>query len=189
MNPSLKGQAAVLIPVAEVSPGEHSILFTLRAEHLSSHSGEVAFPGGMWEQEDASLEETALRESHEEVALPPTHVEISQELSVEYTRQGRRVTPYVGHVNPSILQSLEPNPEELSALFWVPLAYLLKDPRVQTDVFSVMGKEYWAPRYQWQEYEIWGFTARVLVDFLNSIHNAGFVREHTAPEKLFTPLA
>ncbi len=177
----------MLIPVAEITPGDHSILFTLRAEHLSSHSGEVAFPGGMWEQEDASLVETALRESHEEVALPPELVEIRQQLSVEYTRQGRRVTPYVGHVHPDVVHQLEPNPEELSELFWVPLGFLLEDPRTQTDIFSVMGQEYWAPRYHWQEYEIWGFTARVLVDFLNSVYGAGLSREHDAPEIKFKP--
>lgn len=181
-----KGQAAVLL-VTYDSPeglnGEH-ILLTKRAEHLSSHSGEVAFPGGMWEEDDDGLEATALRESQEEVGLCPKKVKIQGQLPVSHTRQGTRVTPYFGQITSK--PELQANPEELDALFWVPLELFLKDERSKTNVFHLHGKEYWAPVYEFQGYIIWGFTSRVIVEYLNSHLDQRLSRSHSAPEVFFS---
>lgn len=172
--------AAVLIAIARDEQGNDSVLLTQRAQHLKIHSGEVAFPGGKWEEQDESLQETALRESEEEVGLARSRVEIVDQLSVNYTRNGMSVTPYVGRIDsPS---GLVANDGELDSLFWVPVDFFLEDSRARTDIFTVDQREYWAPVYQWMNYKIWGFTARVLVEFLNKCYGSNIGRESSAPE-------
>lgn len=175
-----RDQAAVLIAIANANDGQESVLLTERAQHLSIHSGEVAFPGGKRDATDNSLLDTALRESHEEVGLEPSRVNITHELPVSHTRHGISVTPYVGRVDSS--QGLVANDGELQSLFWVPINFLLQDTRERTDIFTVEGREYWAPVYDWMGYTIWGFTARVMVDFLNKVYGQNIRRESDAPE-------
>ncbi len=177
-------QAAVLIAITEIC-GEDHVLLTKRAEHLTHHGGEVSFPGGMWEPQDEDLLQTALRETHEEVGLHPDRVDVLAELGVCQTRQGVRVTPFTGAVDSS--DGLEPNIGELDSLFWVPLSFLEEDRRVRTDLFQINGKEYWSPVYQFEEFEIWGFTARLIVDFLNQFRGQLIERPNVAPEKLYVP--
>lgn len=175
-----RNQAAVLIAINEAADGQEFVLLTERAKHLSIHSGEVAFPGGKWESEDSSLLDTALRESHEEVGLAPSRVNIIEQLPVSHTRQGISVTPYVGRVESK--DGLVANVDELQSLFWVPIDFLLKDRRERTDIFTVEGREYWSPVYDWMGYTIWGFTARVMVDFLNRVYGQDIQRSSEAPE-------
>ncbi len=175
-----RNQAAVLIAITEAADGQEFVLLTERAKHLSIHSGEVAFPGGKWESEDSSLLDTALRESHEEVGLAPSRVNIIEQLPVSHTRQGISVTPYVGRVESR--DGLVANIDELQSLFWVPIDFLLKDIRERTDIFTVEGSEYWSPVYDWMGYTIWGFTARVMVDFLNRVYGQNIQRCSEAPE-------
>lgn len=173
-------KAAVLIAIARAKGGDESVLLTLRSSNLSSHSGEVSFPGGKWEVGDASLLDTALRETHEEVGLCPTRINIIEELPESATRRGVRVKPFVGRVDSP--EGLVINNGELQSLFWVPMGFLLSDQRIRTDIFELMGREYWSPVYRWMDYTIWGFTARVIVDFLNRVYGQNIGREHSAPE-------
>lgn len=163
VNPQ-KGDAAVLLAIRVLS-GEPQVLLTRRSKRMNSHSGEVALPGGKWELEDISLQATALREAKEEVGLNTEVVKNVQPMAARFTRQGTKVTPFVGEV-PCAL-TLEPCEFELESLFWLPLNVVLNDERIQTDIFNVGGKEYWAPVYCFKDYKIWGFTARLLVDFAN----------------------
>lgn len=179
----IRDQAAVLIAIARARNGRESVLLTKRAEHLKLHSGEVAFPGGKWERSDGSLLATALRESHEEVGLLPSRVDITHELPLSQTRRGMKVKPYVGRVDSQ--EGLKPNNSELQSLLWVPLDFLLRDLRTRTDIFVSGGKEYWAPVYDWMDYTIWGFTARVMVEFLNRVYGSGITRHNEAPEKRY----
>ncbi len=176
----IRDQAAVLIAIAREQDGRESVLLTERAKHLSIHSGEVAFPGGKREVDDGSLLDTALRESHEEVGLEPSRVDIIDELPVSYTRHGISVTPYVGRVDSN--KGLVANDGELQSMFWVPVEFLLRDTRERTDIFTLDGREYWAPVYDWMGYTIWGFTARVMVDFLNKVYDQNIQRASEAPE-------
>ncbi len=91
-------EAAVLMPI--VDRPEPTLLFTRRAAHLNTHSGQVAFPGGKREAQDPDLLTTALRESEEEIALPPHHVQLLGRLSEVVSLHGLRVTPYVGLIPP-----------------------------------------------------------------------------------------
>lgn len=175
-------QAAVLVAVA--GDGDRArVLLTLRASHLTSHANEVAFPGGKWEAQDMDLAQTALRESHEEVGLNPRDVEMIGKLPATYTGGGVRVTPFYGRVAEDL--NLAANPNELESLFWLPVSFIHKDPRVRTDIFSHSGKDYWSPVYHYSGYTIWGFTARVLVEFSNCYFGTCIGLEHPAPSQRY----
>lgn len=175
-------QAAVLIALTrEADP---RVLLTLRSSKLKRHSGEVSFPGGWWEPGDETLADTALREAHEEVGLPPSAVDVLGSWRSRYARDGIRVQPVVGLIDPDL--PLVPNPDELDAVFTVPVSFFLADDRLRTDVFQRDGGEHWAPAYRYGDFEIWGFTAGVLVDLLNKTLDAGISKLHdTAPVRRY----
>ena len=106
--------AAVLVPIV-THPSGLTVLFTQRTAHLKAHSGQVSFPGGRAEPGDASPEETALRETEEEIGLPRGRVEVLAKLPEYFTRTGFRVTPVVGLVVPPL--ELVPDPNEVESNF------------------------------------------------------------------------
>lgn len=163
--------AAVLIALTD-NPFDPEIILTRRASHLSSHSGQVAFPGGMQDKTDRNLKHTALRESEEEVAMQPDQVEIIGKLNQVISHMGVRVTPWVGIVPENI--ELTANEDELDAIFRVPLSFFLKDDRHHTDVIPVDKKAIYVPCYHFDEFVIWGLSAMMLVDFLKTGLGADF---------------
>ncbi len=155
-------QAAVMVLITdEVSP---QIIFTLRAKHLTYHAGEVCFPGGMWEPQDATLLESALRETHEEIGLPPHLVDVLGALLERQTRSGTVVTPFVAYIPADY--GFEPNPAELDSLFTIPLEQFMVGLQIRTDIFEHNDQQFHRPAYAYQDYEIWGFTAAVTADLL-----------------------
>ena len=182
-NKSLKNQAAVMIIVCEIDDHDQ-LLFTKRSQHLNTHGGEVAFPGGKWEPSDKSLLNTAYRETFEEVGLSQACLNLRGELPAHYTRNKVKVTPFAAHVKG--LPELTLCEFEIESVFWAPTSFFLRDNRTQTDIFEFNNSEYWAPVYHYLDYKIWGFTARLLVTFLNKYYGASISRNHTAPEKLFS---
>jgi len=177
-------EAAVLL--ALTAPGAPEVVLIKRAEHLSSHGGQVALPGGMWDPGDASLLDTALRESEEEIGLSPDRVALMACLPRRHTRLGVPVTPYLGQI-PHDLE-LRPDPRELDAVFRVPLTYLLDPEHLVSDRFQIAGEWQELPCYHYQGYRIWGFTFQVLVHFLNTALDARLRFAHLgqklAPEVL-----
>jgi 8-oxo-dGTP pyrophosphatase MutT (NUDIX family) len=164
------GEAAILLALVS-DPDDPKIILTKRAEHLNSHRGEVAFPGGKWEEDDTDLLMTALRETEEEIGLHPSSVEVIASLPANFTRYSMRVRPYVGVIPPGL--SLEANPDELDAVFYVPLRYLLDPSNLTVDHFTGPDYSLNMPCYIYQGYRIWGFSLVVLTDFLNLTLNAG----------------
>jgi len=166
-------EAAVLLALTR----EHDpqLVFIQRAQHMKSHPGQVAFPGGKWEQSDSSLLFTALRESEEEVALSADEVELIARLPQRRTRLGVQVTPYLGFIPPGL--SLLPAPAELEAIFHVPLSYLLEPHHLIKKQVDVLGNWCWMPCYHYAGYTIWGFTLTVLVDMLNRVFDLGLHAE------------
>ncbi|QFT54086.1 putative NUDIX hydrolase [Microbulbifer sp. THAF38] len=173
----LYGHAAVLIALTE-EPDPHVVL-TKRADTLSTHSGEVSLPGGRWDATDPSLQYTALREAEEEVALPMSQVRMLGPLWPRTTRWQVHVTPWVGVIPPDT--HLSPNPGELDAIFRVPLSFFLADPRIRTDRVTIDDQPIYLPAYQFGDYEIWGFTAGVLTEFLVKILGAPIGRRDDVP--------
>ena len=154
--------AAVLVPLVKRDEGLHVIL-TRRTDHLSDHAGQISFPGGRQEEEDATLEETALRETEEEIGLSRRHVNLIGRIDDYYTVTGYQVTPVIGLVTPPF--DLTPDDQEVAEVFEVPLNFIL-DPnnqKLQTVTFEGTRRRYFAIPYR--EYYIWGATAGMLVNF------------------------
>lgn len=161
-------QAGVLVPVTR-NPHSPEVILTRRSSGLSTHSGQVAFPGGKFDDDYLSLENTALRETHEEVGIPPHEVELIGPLSQVVSLHGIQVSPYVGLVPEDI--PLTPNLDELDSVFKVPLEYFLNAAPARVDRMTYKGIALKVPSYHYthgdEQYEIWGLTAIVLVEFLN----------------------
>jgi 8-oxo-dGTP pyrophosphatase MutT (NUDIX family) len=152
--------AAVLVPLVN-RPEGLTVLLTERSAHLPDHPGQISFPGGRIDPDDASASAAALREAQEEVGLPPRAVTVLGELSGYETVTGYRVHPIVGWVEPPF--DLVPDPVEVADVFEVPLAFLL-EPANQQRHFRMLGamrRDFFAIPYR--ERYIWGATAAMLM--------------------------
>ena len=152
--------AAVLVPIVNRDP-VLTVLFTERSHDLPDHPGQISFPGGRIEPDDADEKIAALREAEEEVALPRDRVTLLGSLAEYDTVTGYRVIPIVGWVDPPF--ELKPDPVEVADVFEVPLSFLL-DPANQKRHFRMIGelrRDYFAIPYG--ERYIWGATAAMLM--------------------------
>jgi len=152
--------AAVLVPIVLRDP-ELTVLLTQRTAHLHDHAGQVSFPGGRCEADDASPTATALREAEEEVGLDPAQVEVLGLLPEYVTGTGFVITPVVGLVHPPL--NLKLDDFEVADAFEPPLAFLLDPANRSRQRLEYRGewREYWA--MPWQGRYIWGATAGMLV--------------------------
>jgi 8-oxo-dGTP pyrophosphatase MutT (NUDIX family) len=154
--------AGVLIPFVE-RDGELGLIFVKRADHLSRHAGEIAFPGGRREQLDRSLEQTALREANEEIGLDPTNVKLFGSLAKIPVISGFELNAFVGR----LLEDTElyPGDSEVQRVLFVPLEALLEEAAWRTENREWRGEEFKLHFFDHEGDVIWGATAR-LVDFL-----------------------
>ena len=157
--------AAVLVGVATgKTPG---VLLTRRTAHLRQHSGQVSFPGGRIDPEDASPEAAALREAQEEVGLNPSHAEILGRLRDYATGTGYRITPVLALLAPGYVTRASEH--EVADVFQLPLSVLLDPaaPERRGAVFRGAWREYWV--WPHPEQHIWGATAAILVHLARRI--------------------
>jgi 8-oxo-dGTP pyrophosphatase MutT (NUDIX family) len=160
--------AAVLIPI--VAQPEPTLLFTRRTEHLSSHKGQISFPGGSIDDEDASPVDAALREAEEEIGLHRDEVRVIGEIdSVPTFVTGYVVVPVVGWLDQ--MPELELNPHEVAEILAVPIAHLNDENRVEPG-YEHDGYELPTEAWVWEGNVIWGATARILRNFLNHLAEA-----------------
>ena len=148
--------AAVLIPIVRREPGA-TMLFTQRTDNLSSHPGQVAFPGGKIDDSDISAEAAALREAEEEIGLKPEDVEMIGRAPDYLTGSGYHIAPVLGLVKPDARFTL--NEHEVSDIFEVPLSFLM-DPAnhvIGSRVWQGVRRTYYEMPYQ--DRYIWGVTA------------------------------
>jgi 8-oxo-dGTP pyrophosphatase MutT (NUDIX family) len=155
--------AAVLVPLV-TRPEGVTVLLTQRTAHLSTHSGQVAFPGGKTDDTDLDAAATALREAQEEVGLEPDRVEVIGALPIYVTGTAFFITPVVGLVRPGF--TLVPNEHEVADAFEVPLAFLMNPAHHRRHAFEWEGarREWFSMPYPQGGGErfIWGATAGML---------------------------
>jgi 8-oxo-dGTP pyrophosphatase MutT (NUDIX family) len=150
--------AAVLVAVVDRT--QPTILLTQRTQHLRSHAGQIALPGGKIDPEDASPRDAALREAEEEIGLDRHFVEPLGYLDVYPTRYGVRVLPLLARVQPDF--PLKINPDEVDDAFEVPLAFLM-DPenhRIANRVLNGAERSFYEMPFG--DRYIWGATAGML---------------------------
>ena len=158
--PAATTRAAVLIPIVDRG-ADLTVLLTLRAEGLTHHAGQIAFPGGRLEASDADATAAALREAREEIGLRREHVEVLGCLPDHAVITGFRVTPVVGLVHPGFELVLDPT--EVAGTFEAPLRHLL-DPATHTRKRRVIaGEDIETFELPWGSFNIWGATAGMLL--------------------------
>lgn len=158
--------AAVLVPLVD-RPGGMTVLLTQRTDHLQSHAGQISFPGGRVEEHDLTPEDTALRETEEEIGLPRARVELVGRLNERKTGTGYLVVPVVGLIAPPF--ELVPDPGEVAEVFELPLEFAL-DPanhKFETRIRGGVEQQFYVLPYE--DYYIWGLTARLLVNLAEVI--------------------
>ncbi|HCM9155276.1 TPA: CoA pyrophosphatase [Enterobacter hormaechei subsp. steigerwaltii] len=151
-------QAAVLIPV--VRREQPGLLLTQRSPHMRKHASQVAFPGGAVDSTDASLIAAALREAHEEVAIPPEAVEVIGVLPPVDSVTGFQVTPVVGIIPPDL--QYHASVDEVSAVFEMPLEEALRLGRYHPLDIHRRGHDHRVWLSWYQHYFVWGMTAGII---------------------------
>jgi 8-oxo-dGTP pyrophosphatase MutT (NUDIX family) len=152
-------EAAVLVPLVNRG-GRVQVLFTQRTPHLDNHGSQISFPGGRAEEDDASREETALRETEEEVGLPRDAVTLLGRLPVYENLSGFRITPTVGWIETPF--ELKPDPFEVADVFEAPLAHFLDEANYQRREFHYRGRHRHYIAVPYEGRYIWGATAGML---------------------------
>ncbi|KAI4971459.1 nudix hydrolase 15, mitochondrial-like isoform X3 [Hordeum vulgare subsp. vulgare] len=160
-------RAAVLVCLFQDAAGELRVLLTKRASSLSTHSGEVALPGGKADEGDADDAATALREAKEEIGLDPSLVTVVSSLEHFLSKHLLVVVPVVGIL--SDIHAFKPilNVDEVDDIFDVPLEMFLKDERRRSEEREWMGQEFTLHHFDYEKdnktYVIWGLTAGILI--------------------------
>jgi 8-oxo-dGTP pyrophosphatase MutT (NUDIX family) len=157
--------ASVLLPLV-THPGP-TVLLTKRTEQLHDHAGQVSFPGGGREPQDADPVATALRETQEEIGLSPQQVDVVGYLRGYLTISGYAVTPVVGLVQPGFVLSIDPL--EVAEVFEVPIAFLADPHNREVQTRELGGEQVGFYLYRYQGQTIWGATAAMLVNFLDTL--------------------
>ncbi|HTP79712.1 MAG TPA: CoA pyrophosphatase [Bacteroidota bacterium] len=159
---------------------ELRLLFTKRTEEVEHHKGQISFPGGAREDKDATIVETALRESEEEIGLDRRDVRIIGLHDDLATHTGFIVTPVVGSV-PAV-PKLVPSSSEVSEIFDVPFSHFLVRGHLSTKTLERQGVKREAYVYSYGEREIWGITAAIIRSFVESF--ASFLRQDEKKKEL-----
>jgi 8-oxo-dGTP pyrophosphatase MutT (NUDIX family) len=152
-------QAAVLVAITDRA--EPGVILTVRREHLRTHAGQIAFPGGRLDPEETSVA-AALREAHEEILLDPAMGEVVGAIEPYRTVTGYVVTPVIAVIPPGL--PLQPHEHEVADWFEAPLEFLL-DPTNQhrrSALFEGQTRHYY--EIVWNERRIWGATAAMIVN-------------------------
>lgn len=159
--------AAVLIPFVDRG-GEAFLVLTKRPQHMPTHKGEIAFPGGKHEDRDASLQETALRELEEEIGVLRDAVEIVGELKAYGTLSSRfGIVPFVGLLADP--DGYRPDPSEVERVLEVPVSELLEDGVHREERWGIGLADRPVHFFELEDETVWGATAGILHSFLTHL--------------------
>jgi 8-oxo-dGTP pyrophosphatase MutT (NUDIX family) len=170
-EPSLRAEwdarpAAVLIPMY-IDQSQWHLVYTRRTDRVEDHRGQVSFPGGRIEDQDASPQATALREAEEEIGVRQDSVHILGSLDVLLTVTQFQIHPFVGMI--PWPYHFNPNPDEVARVFSVPLHWLLEPDNLETHFRQPFPDTPEVPVYYFKPYQdeiIWGATARITLSLL-----------------------
>ena len=158
--------AGVLVPLFERN-GELHVVLTQRTDEVEHHKGQISFPGGVKNERDTAIIETALRETEEEIGLPRNAVNVLGILNDFQTPSGFRITPVVAFL--FSVPSFSINTAEVSQIFDVPLSFSLDVRNERVEQHNHSRKMINVYFYRYGQYEIWGATAAMLRSFLRDL--------------------
>ena len=150
--------AAVLVAITDRA--EPGVILTLRTDQLRNHAGQVAFPGGRIEAEDADATAAALREAQEEIGLDPAAVTVVGTADRYRTASGFVIQPVIGVIDAAT--GFLPDPNEVAAVFEAPLGFLLDLANHRQGSGEWQGRTRFFTELTFGEYRIWGATAAIL---------------------------
>jgi 8-oxo-dGTP pyrophosphatase MutT (NUDIX family) len=160
----------VLVPLFLGDQSEPHLVLTRRRADLRRHAGEIAFPGGRRDDEDASLRETALREAEEEIGLPRDQASVIGELpAISTFATGYLIHPFVATIPAGT--AWQPSPREVDAVLELPLQEV-RDGRTMAEL-ERRGITFRTDAYVVDEHLIWGATARIIEDLLERLRVGG----------------
>jgi 8-oxo-dGTP pyrophosphatase MutT (NUDIX family) len=161
--------AAVMVPLVNRHSELH-VLLTQRTAHLNDHAGQISFPGGRVDAMDASREETALRETEEEIGLPRSRIMVLGRLPEYEIPTGFRITPIVGWIEPPFDLALDAF--EVACAFEAPLSHFLDPERYERREYDYDGRHRHYMAIPYEGRYIWGATAGMLYSFARVLGGA-----------------
>ncbi|XP_017762319.1 PREDICTED: nucleoside diphosphate-linked moiety X motif 8 [Eufriesea mexicana] len=156
--------AAVLVPLC-MHKGELGFLYTLRSTKVTSNRGQVSFPGGMYDKEDGDLEQTALRETWEELQIPREKIDVWASGKM-IDKKNVKVLPVFGYIGEIDPEKLLINRDEVEEAFFLSLRNLCD---LSLCRFTQFRNNYTLPVYLGGKHRVWGFTAAITHMALNAL--------------------
>ncbi|HOP30173.1 MAG TPA: CoA pyrophosphatase [Spirochaetota bacterium] len=159
-------KSAVMMIFMERDNSPH-VLLSLRTDRVSTHKGQVSFPGGSWDETDKDYLETALRETYEEVGIDPAEIEVLGEYDEYISIMGFHVYVYIGALNREI--EYTPCADEIEEILEVPFSLFYNEQYDKCEKVTYDGRDYDVYYYTYGNSTIWGMTARILTDFSRKV--------------------
>lgn len=164
-------QGAVLL-LLYCHEDELHLVLTRRPDEMKAHPGQVSLPGGKQEPGE-TLQQTALRETLEEIAVPPDQVRLLGELTPIYISPSDfEVQPYVGVFTGEGRPTFVPDPREVAAVIETPLDHLLDHNMRTEELWQLRGMDVTVPFFQIDGHKVWGATAMMLSEFAERLREA-----------------
>ena len=157
----VEGNVPAAVMIAVTDRPEPGVVLTVRREHMRTHAGQVAFPGGRIDPGENAVE-AALREAWEEIGLDPATAEVVDEVDAYRTITGFMVTPVLAVVPPD--QQLSPHEHEVADWFEAPLHFVLDPANQELKSALFQGRERHYYEIVWNDRKIWGATAAMIVN-------------------------
>ncbi|MCZ8341446.1 MAG: CoA pyrophosphatase [Leptospira sp.] len=163
--PTQEKKSGVVFPFYGTDEEAEGLILTQRAKHLKSHPGQISFPGGVMDNSDSNLLETALREWEEEMGVSKSHLDILGRVDGLLTRTGFHITPFIAKYNGDF--QFSHNTDEVDNIILLPLKKLWEKPFYSIQIPNRKPEEY-AYYFDFDEGLLWGATCEIILNFLKT---------------------